>query len=87
MYDVVTSVLDKPLVAMGRMSPDALRAYKKSAFCNEIITPSEGVFIRASSETGEVWISASGGSRTLLEHVRIFERNLIEMFGDAKQRF
>jgi hypothetical protein len=87
LYDIVNNALDEPLIAMGRLSSDALKAYRKSTFCNETITPSCGVFIRASSETGEVWVAAAGGSRTLLEHVRIFERNLIEMFGDAKQSF
>jgi len=87
LYEIITKVIDKPLVAMGRLNSDALKAYKKSTFCNQTVTPSDGVFIKANSETGEVWVSASGGSRTLLEHVHIFERNLIRLFGDAKQKF
>ena len=87
MYNVLDADPDKPLISAGRLNPDALKAYRQTSFCDKVVTPSPGVFIKADSATGKVWVLADGGSRTLLEHVRIFERNLVEMLDCAEQSY
>jgi len=86
-YKEIDSEPTKPLVSAGRLSPDALKSYRKTSFCDKTVSPTPGVFIKANSRTGKVWVLADGGSRTLLEHVRIFERNLIEMLDYAEQSY
>jgi len=87
MYRITHIIPEFPLVRAGSLSADALRAYKQMSFRDEVVIASTDVFIKADSQTGNVWVSAPGCGRTLLQHVRIFERNIIDLFSDAKHKF
>jgi len=87
MYRIADAMPELPLVRAGSLCADALSAYKKMSFRDEVVVASTDVFIRADSQTGIVWVSAPGCGRTLLQHVRIFERNIIDLFSDAKHKF
>lgn len=78
MFKVSTCKPVHPLHIVYQMASSSCKAYQALGYNDELFELTEGVFLMANPQTGNVWVSSCETHRVKLVHAQTFEKEVLE---------